>query len=141
MEQQVSTFYQSDKVQIRFNDIDLLGHVNNATIQEYFDLGRMYYIHDVFGDELFKGHFRLIIASINTDFLLPVFLREHIEVKTAIYHIGTKSLKMEQHLVDTKNHALKAVCQSVMVGFDKKSHQPIEIKDEWRALIAKKERW
>ncbi len=32
-------FNQEDPIQIRFNDIDLLGHVNNTIIQEYFDFG------------------------------------------------------------------------------------------------------
>lgn len=135
------TFHQESQVQIRFNDIDLIGHVNNATMQEYFDLGRMHYIHDAFGDELFQGNQALIIASIHTDFLAPVFLRERIVVRTAIVKLGTKSLTMEQHLVETSTNVVKAVCKSVMVAIDNKMHQSIEMPQEWRDKIGAMEQW
>lgn len=129
------TFHNENPVQIRFNDIDLLGHVNNATLQEYFDLGRMHYIHKAFGDDLFNGNKSLIVASIHTDFVMPTFLREKIVVKTAILSIGGKSLKMEQHLVDKNKNQVKAVCKSVMVGVDTTSLKSTEIPQEWRNII------
>ena len=30
-------------IQLRFNDIDQMGHVNNAVIMEFFDYGKMKY--------------------------------------------------------------------------------------------------
>ncbi len=139
MEIKEINFHQESPVQIRFNDIDLLGHVNNATLQEYFDLGRMHYIHEAFGDELFKGNKALIIASIHTDFVMPTFLREDIVVKTAILRIGEKSLQMEQHLVETNTNEVKAVCKSVMVAIDKQMHQSIVMPQSWRDKIGKLE--
>ena len=138
---QETQFHHSTSVQIRFNDIDSFGHVNNATLQEYFDLGRMHYIHDVFGDNFFKRTQALIIASIHTDFVLPVFLKDQIEVKTAIVKLGNKSLEMEQHIVDTKDNSTKVICKSVMVAFDTKMHQSIEMLQEWREKIAEMEQW
>lgn len=135
------TFHHSTSVQIRFNDIDSFGHVNNATLQEYFDLGRMHYIHDVFGDDFFKRTQALIIASIHTDFIIPVFLKDQIEVKTAIVKIGTKSLNMEQHIIDVRTQETKVVCKSVMVAFDTKMHQAIEILSDWRMKIGEAEKW
>ncbi len=135
------TFQHSIPVQIRFNDIDLMGHVNNATIQEYFDLGRMHYLHDTFGGDLFKGNQVLIIASINTDFINQLLLTEAVEVKTAIVKIGTKSLNMIQQLVDKNTNELKAVCKSVMVAIDKHLHQSVEMPDIWKEQIASMEKW
>nr|WP_321450194.1 thioesterase family protein [uncultured Carboxylicivirga sp.] len=134
-------FHNSTSVQIRFNDIDSFGHVNNATLQEYFDLGRMHYIYDVFGDDFFHRSQSMIIASIHTDFVIPVFLRDQIEVKTAIVKIGTKSLNMEQHIVDIKTNKTKVICKSVMVAFDTKTQQAIEVLPEWREKIAEAEQW
>jgi acyl-CoA thioester hydrolase len=37
-------------VQIRFNDIDLMGHVYNAKYQEFFDLARIKYFEEVLGN-------------------------------------------------------------------------------------------
>lgn len=140
MEQDKIEFQHATPVQVRFNDIDLMGHVNNATIQEYFDLGRMHYLRDVFDDQLFRGEDTLIIASIATDFAVPVMLHDQVEVKTTIIHIGNKSLKMVQHLVDAQSGTLKAMCRSVMVGVHKKTATAIPIVQEWRERIAKMEK-
>ncbi len=129
-------FHQESPIQIRFNDIDLLGHVNNTIIQEYFDLGRMQYIKAAFNGQLFEGETALIIASINTDFLMPVLMPDNLMVKTAIIKIGNKSLQMEQHLVETQTQKVKTVCKSVLVGIDKATQQAVEIPQEWRNKIS-----
>jgi len=128
-------FNHSAPIQIRFNDVDGLGHINNTTIQEYFDLGRMYYMTAVFDEAIFKSDETLIVVNINTDFISPIYLRDCMEVKTAIVGLGNKSLKMEQQIVCAKTKAVKAVCKSVMVGFNKTTEEGLELKPKWREQI------
>ncbi|SMO84322.1 acyl-CoA thioester hydrolase [Saccharicrinis carchari] len=128
-------FNHSDNIQIRFNDMDGLGHANNSTIQEYFDLGRLGYFNKVFKNEVNWKEFGAIVASIKTDFLAPVFLSDKLRVKTKVLYIGDKSMKLIQHIVDDKN-ILKATCSSVMVGFDPKTQSSLLIPDEWRRKIS-----
>ena len=33
------------EVQVRFSDIDLLGHVNNVAYFNYFEMARIHYFH------------------------------------------------------------------------------------------------
>ncbi|WP_439181871.1 acyl-CoA thioesterase [Carboxylicivirga taeanensis] len=135
-----TTFYHSTPIQIRFNDIDGLGHVNNSTIQEYFDLGRMHYMQDVLSGQIFKGDETLIVANINTDFLSPIYLKNKMEVKTAITRLGTKSLNMVQQVINSDSKEVKAICKSVMVAFHKINENAIELKAEWREAISKHEK-
>jgi acyl-CoA thioester hydrolase len=126
-------FNDSIQVQIRFNDIDPFGHVNNATFQEYFDLGRVHYFKRVFGGHLFTKELALVIASIKTDFMTPVLLHDQVEVRTKVHEIGNKSLKMLQHVVDSKTGHVKATCLSILVCFRKEGNQPTEvIPQQWR---------
>ncbi|PZX16702.1 acyl-CoA thioester hydrolase [Breznakibacter xylanolyticus] len=125
-------FPMSLPVQIRFNDIDPFGHVNNATYQEYFDLGRVQYFKQIFDGQLFTKDTALVIASIYTNFVSPVRLNDIIEVRTKIDEIGNKSLKMLQHVVDSHTGELKATCQSTMVCFRTSDHQTMQIPDAWR---------
>ncbi len=134
---QEAKFNHSSSIQIRFNDVDGLGHVNNTTIQEYFDLGRMYYINEVLGKKIFKGDETLIVVNINTDFMTPVYLKDTLEVKTRIVGLGTKSLKMEQQVVCKNSETVKASCKSVMVGFNKSTEEGLELLSEWRDAISK----
>ncbi|MBI9065287.1 MAG: acyl-CoA thioesterase [Marinilabiliaceae bacterium] len=137
--EQNTVFQHETSVQIRFNDIDLMGHVNNATIQEYFDLGRMHYLRQIFGERLFINADTLIIASITTDFMVPVLLLDQVAVRTAVVHIGNKSLKMEQQIVDVANDTVKVICRSVMVGVNKDTGNATPIVQEWRDAIGQME--
>ena len=135
MDYEKINFKHTTPVQIRFNDLDVFAHVNNAVIQEYFDLGRLYYLQQILEGELETGENTLIIASVKTDFMDPVLLENNIVVKTSVYAIGEKSLKMIQLLTDRETGAEKAVCESVMVAFNKKFLQSIEFPEKWRKNI------
>jgi acyl-CoA thioester hydrolase len=132
---QETTFKHSTPVQVRFNDIDGLGHVNNTTIQEYFDLGRMHYMNEVFGPSILKGDDTLIVVNINTDFISPIYLKDSMEVQTTITSLGNKSLQMVQQVVCNTSKTIKASCKSVMVGFNKKTEEGLELLPEWREAI------
>jgi len=127
-------FHQETPIQLRFNDLDSFGHVNNTTIQEYFDLGRIFYFRKVFGEPIDWDNFQAIVASIKTDFMAPVFLNDQLVVKTKITKIGNKSIQLSQILVEGEK-VIKATCDSVMVGFNPKTQSSIEISDKWRKQI------
>jgi acyl-CoA thioester hydrolase len=130
-------FKITTNIQIRFNDIDGLGHVNNSVYSQYFDQGRMqYFTHLNNGEDVDWHEARLIIASTHIDFIKPVFLNEPIEVHTAVYKLGNKSLKMIQKLINTSTGELKATCKSVMVGFDPVLSEAIVLPPNWRQAIA-----
>ncbi|NPA35768.1 MAG: acyl-CoA thioesterase [Chlorobi bacterium] len=135
MEYEKINFKHTTPVQIRFNDLDVFAHVNNAVFQEYFDLGRLYYLQKVLDGELKTGENTLIIASVKTDFMEPVLLEDNIVVKTSVYAIGEKSLRMVQVLKDANTGNDKAVCESVMVAFNKKLLQSVEFPEKWKNNI------
>ncbi len=133
-------FQHITPVQLRFNDMDMLGHANNAIIQEYFDVGRMHYLRDTFTNKLWEGEQTLIVVNINTDFIVPVFLMDNIVIKTCTLSVGTKSLKMEQHLFDEKTQQTKAICKSVMVAINKEDGTSVPIIEQWKDLLSKTEK-
>ncbi len=135
METEDIKFKHTLPIQIRFNDLDVFSHVNNAVIQEYFDLGRLYYLQKVLEGELKTGKDTLIIASIKTDFLEPIFIEDSMVVKTSVFQIGNKSLQMVQQLHDMFTDTVKAECKSVMVAFDKANQESTEFPNRWKQNI------
>ena len=129
------TFHHKVDIQIRFNDIDMLGHVNNTKLQEYFDLGRMSYLQRIFGPAMFVDEEAIVIASMKSDFLSPVLLADKLEVLTTIFHLGNKSLKMMQHLRNVETRIVKTTCESVMVAVCKSSGQSMLIPEAWKQAI------
>ncbi|WP_297099636.1 thioesterase family protein [uncultured Draconibacterium sp.] len=123
-------------VQIRFNDIDLMGHVYNAKYQEFFDLARLKYFGTVLGDLISWTHKGLIIASVKVDYMQPTFLEDTIHVQTSVSSLGEKSLEMRQAVYKENSSEPVAICKSVMVCFDMKARVSEPIPEVWRKKFA-----
>ncbi|MDC7124106.1 MAG: thioesterase family protein [Spirochaetales bacterium] len=122
-------------IQIRFNDVDGQQHVNNAIYQQYFDIGRAGYLGAIKGGNYETGGKSFIIASVKTDFLLPIFMYDKIQVETRTAKIGTKSLTIESRIVETGTENVKAVCETVFVAFDYDKQEVLCVTDETRKQI------
>lgn len=121
-------------IQIRFNDVDMLGHINNISIQEYFDLGRINYLSKTLGDFLDTGNNHLVIANYKTSFYSQILFDEQIKVSSKIYEIGNKSIKMIQTITN-KSQKVIASNDCVLVGFNFKNHESIYIPKLWRTSL------
>ncbi|MDY6799761.1 MAG: thioesterase family protein [Bacteroidota bacterium] len=128
-------FFHRIPVQIRFNDFDILKHVNNSVYQNYFDLARSNYIEKVFKEKMQWHTNGLILAKVTLEFIHPILVDEKIEVVTKIYHLGNKSLKMFQQIIDTESNEVKAACDSVMVAYNGSAEKPHPIPQKWREKI------
>lgn len=128
-------FNHQETIQIRFNDIDVLGHVNNAVQIMYYDYGKVKYFETLKKQVIDWGGEELVMVNINVDFMEPIFMSNKIVVKTKVYEIGNKSVKLIQMLQDKDTGRIKSVCRSVMCGFDAKTNTSLLISDEWRDLI------
>jgi acyl-CoA thioester hydrolase len=128
-------FKHKVSVQIRFNDIDLAGHVNNAVYQEYFDRARLDYFKDCFKQQIDWTKEGFVIASIQVDFFSPVFLEDKISVVTCVESIGEKSLIMVQLLFKEGEVEPAAHGKTVMVSYDYRKRESIAMPTEWIKLF------
>jgi len=130
---ELKDFFHETPIQIRFNDVDEFGHVNNTVIQEYFDIGRIHYFHASLGaDNLWKDGRQLVIVSNKTDFFQQTLSNDKIRVLTKIYRLGSKSLRMLQWIMKEGEKSATATCDSVMVGFNGNTGQGMVLPDDWR---------
>lgn len=126
------------RIQIRWNDIDSLGHVYNGQYQQYFDLGKSDYFKEVLHMDtnwMTTGR-GTITASTTTNYFAPTILQEPIEIQSEIESIGTKSMVFMQRMVNIETRQLKAESRSVHVGYNPITQQSFVISDEWREMIA-----
>lgn len=121
--------------QIRFSDVDQFGHVNNSVYFALYDLAKTTYVKDVLGDSVDWHRMGIVVANINANFLLPVFFDDKIKIETATVHLGNKSFTLLQRAVTEDTGEVKCECKTVMVMFDLKEKQPMQIPDEFKAII------
>lgn len=124
-------------IQKRFSDLDAYFHVNNCTQQTYFDIGRERYLQKIYGNDVHvsENNQTLFIVSYKTDFLNQITYKADIEVCTAIYHVGNKSIKMMQILRDKQTSTIYTVSDSTMAAVDLQTRESITIPDIWKQRI------
>lgn len=129
-------FNHTTPIQLRFNDFDALGHVNNSVYFSFYDLGKISYFNEVIPDVSTSKEVGVVIGHIEVSFLLPVYPGENVAVETAVVEIGNKSFKLLQQLIDVVTNEVKCVCQTVMVCYDAKAKTTRPISAEWRKAMA-----
>lgn len=126
------SFNFSVPIQIRMSDLDPFNHVNNGVQCSYFDLGRSAYIEAILCEKIDWLTMDLVLAHISLDFLNPIMYGDQIECACKVVHLGNKSFKMVQHLIDVRTNTIKTVSKSVIVGLDREKLTSIPIKQEYR---------
>ena len=123
-------------VQLRFSDIDMLGHLNNSRYFELFDLAKNDYFTRVAGGKIEWSRPPVMIANVNCDFLSQTTFHEPVEVLTQTDRLGDKSFVLVQQLVNSKTREVKCCCAVTMVNFDVEARVPASLSQEWRQAIA-----
>jgi acyl-CoA thioester hydrolase len=122
-------------VEIRFNDIDAMGHVNNAVIFSYFEEGRKALFYDTLKDRV-PGGFNFIMAHLECDYLLPIRLDDRLLVNIQTTTIGTKSFGFAYRLSDAADAArIFATGSSVQVCYDWARRRSVPVPDNLRAVL------
>ncbi|MDD4515160.1 thioesterase family protein [Massilibacteroides sp.] len=123
-------FKHTIPLQLRFNDVDKFGHINNAVYLTYYDLGKTNYFESVCPNVNWDTD-AIVVVHIDVDFMVQIFSTDHVSVQTSVTKIGTKSFELTQRIVDSKTAEVKCLCRSVMVTYDLVKHQTIPMRKEW----------
>ena len=110
-------FHHTLPIQLRFNDVDKFGHVNNTVYFSFYDLGKTEYFGSVCPGVDWEK-IGIVVVHIEANFVKQIFASDHIAVQTAVSKIGTKSFHLVQQVIDTKTNEVKCVCKSIMVTFN-----------------------
>jgi acyl-CoA thioester hydrolase len=122
-------------IQIRFKDIDKLGHVNNANHFTYFELARIQYFNDVVGRTIDWDKDGMILANARIDYKLPIYLHDQVVVYTSCTNIGTKSFELSYRMVRILKNEIEEVLATgatVLVCFDYSKNQTVAVPEEWK---------
>jgi acyl-CoA thioester hydrolase len=119
-------------IQIRFSDIDGMGHVNNSVYWNYFDLGRVEYLQQALGDDFEARDETVVLVHVEANYKVQTKLKDTIAVQTRVVAIGERSIKMQQEIIDTQTNEVRVTSQSVLSGFSKTTQHSVPIRPEWR---------
>jgi len=123
--------------EIRFVDIDAFGHVNNAHYLTYFEQARVKYFDDIVGWKYDWSKQGIILARVEINYILPIYFRDDVVIRTRCSRLGNKSFDMEYQLIkiDKGVEVLLADGKTVMVAFDYEENQSIPIPELWKKVV------
>lgn len=127
-------------IPIRFNDLDALGHVNNAIYLTFMESARIAYLREL-GLWLAVGErFGPIMAKATVDYRSALVLAdEQAHIYSRCSRLGNKSFEMEHLILRASDGATAAYGVIVGVAYDYVENQSIPIPDEWRVKIVQYE--
>ena len=119
-------------IQVRFRDLDALGHVNNAVYLTYFEAARMAYWMHVNGRTDLRS-MDMILARAEVDYRAPVGFGDELEVGVR------SSFVLEQALVDRRTGKLVAQARKVLVHYDYAAGRSKPLTEDQRQLLMKQD--
>jgi acyl-CoA thioester hydrolase len=128
--------YSTD-IEVRFRDIDALGHVNHAVFLTYLEEGRKHFMKSLYNtNHPFGAGF--IMARITCDYLRPIRLDDRLRVILGVREIGRKSFTLHYRLVDRNDETVRfAEAESVQVCYDYRENRSVPVTDEFREKLSR----
>lgn len=120
-------------IQVRFSDVDSLGHVNNAVYLSYFEMARVLFMNEHIGPNWDWQNKGMILKKNEVEYIKPVYLYERVEVEIIPHHLGNTSFTLDYVLY--ADGVPKCTGRSVLVCFDFVTKEKTRVYDEFKTLF------
>ena len=116
---------------VRFRDIDAMGHVNNAVYATYMEEARTAYFGEVLDAKL--SEVETVLANLELEFRRSVELGDELTVAVRVPELGESSIPMEYEI--RADGEVAATGEAVQVAYDREAGSSRPLPDEWREQI------
>ncbi len=123
-------------IEVRWADLDALGHVNHATYLTYMEQVRCLWLKDAFGAEPNLSQLEgPILANVTCNYLKPLTFPAKITVGLGVSHIGRRSFTLEYEIWHGEINICSA--STVVVWINYESGAAVPLQDDFLASLRK----
>ena len=130
----MASFRFTTSLEIRFRDLDALGHVNNAVYLTYFEIARTRYWERLFGLPPAQD-WGFVMVRTECNYRSPALLGETIEIAARISSLKNSSFIFEYRLTESRTGRLIADGLSVQACYDMKAQKTVPIPERMRQQV------
>lgn len=131
--QQSEKYYYYHPIHVRFADLDVQQHVNNAVYLTYLESARLGYYQQVGIWDRDSGLLTgMVVAHIDIDYLAPIYLGQAIQVGLRLARLGNKSFTLDFQIEAVDTNTVFARGSSVMVAYDDEKEISMPLPTDWR---------
>jgi acyl-CoA thioester hydrolase len=121
-------------VDVRWRDVDALGHVNHAVFLTYFEEGRDAFFKRTFGGEP-GSEPDYVVARLEVDLRAEVrYPERRVTVRLAVERLGTTSLTTRETILTPAGN-IAAEARVVTVRWDRRARKPVPFSESERARL------
>ena len=115
-----SDFHVSTDVEVRWRDLDALGHVNNAVYFSYLEMARVRYMTEVgtTGESEPGRQFPFLLGEATCRFLATASLGQVLRVYVRASKVGNRSFEFEYLVTERDSGKAIATARTTQVTFD-----------------------
>lgn len=124
----------SHPIEVRFRDLDALGHVNHATLVTYLEIARTAWWRGWLNGRAFADN-GFLIARVEVDYRKPALLGDDIRVELHVAQVGNSSFSLVYRILREPGGVVIADAQTVQVGYDFKSGRPKPLTPDTLAFL------
>lgn len=121
------------KIQVRFSDLDIMGHVNNSVYLSYFEYTRVHYFGQLLGRNWDWNREGVLLVKNEVEYKKPVLLSDEPEISMKTESVGNKSFTLVYEV--KVNGEITTTGRSVLVCFNGREHKTIEIPEKIREAL------
>lgn len=118
-------------IELRWSDLDLLGHANNAKFLTYIEEARIRWFKTV-SEGWADGQTVPLLAAAQINYRLPITYPAHIHIEMYADRVGNSSLTIGHRIVG-EDARLYADGHCVLVWIDRANGRPVALPDSIRA--------
>lgn len=124
-------------IEVRYGDLDPQGVVNNAKYLTYFEQARVGYLVrlGLFSTDQSFLEIGVIVADIHVAYHAPVVWGLPIQAGVRTAKIGTKSMTVEQSVVNAQTGQVYASGTVILVAYDYGQNKSIPVPQAWKEKV------
>jgi len=120
------------RIEPRFGDVDMFGHINNVSIARYLEEGRVQLRRQSLDDGVGAKPEPLVLASIQIGYLAESYFPDELIVGVAVARVGNSSFALMQAIFQKGRCVV--VADSVLVTVEP-GKGPKPISGSWRTTL------
>jgi acyl-CoA thioester hydrolase len=136
-------FHFTHSIEVRFRDLDGMGHVNNAVFATYFETARIRYMAELArrasGRADTPAEQSFILLDLYCRYVDQVSYGERLLVGVRMSDIGGKSFQLSYLITSADDGRTVAWGRTTQVGFDYARGRTVVMPDEFRRAVAELE--
>lgn len=132
LKEKTAEFNYQTSISLRFSDMDMFGHANNAVYLTYFEQARSGYWKDILHWDW--KTYGIVLVKSEIEYIKPITLEENIWIYIRTSKVGNSSFEIEYLIVARKGaqEEIRTIGKTKQVTIDFSTKKPVAIPKEYK---------